>query len=80
MSTKCLTDGKKLVIWESKEQETDLKKFGFIVCKIDLTKADVQQDIIDAYEKGSKKTDPEYATKVMTPKKKVTERKKAASK
>lgn len=70
---KCLTDGKEVALYESEAQATELKKIGFIECDLDLTKADVQQDIIDAMkasEKKPKKGDDEYITKVSKPKKK----------
>lgn len=80
MPTKCLIKDKSLVIYESKEQAAALKEMGYIEADIDLTKADVQQDMLDAYEeagKDGKKDDAEYETKDMAPKRKA--RKKAAN-
>lgn len=73
---KCLIHAEQpLQIYESKAQETELKKSGYIVAEIDMLHGDVSDQIqvaLGAKPKKKKAPTKEYETKVMEPESKTT--------
>ena len=75
---KCLVKDDSLFLYQSEEQAKVLVDAGYVIAEIDLTKADVSEDIKAAQSKQQKKVTPkkaepsdsdaEYETKDMTAK------------